>query len=75
MYLYNSLQVQSIAWATFAVIAISVYTCDITVDFELTNPLHFLYFIYFFSKYATESFNIRAHPALGIRVFQTGATK
>jgi hypothetical protein len=75
VYLYNSFQVQSIAWTVLAAIGISLYTCGITVNFDESNPMYFLYFVYFFSKYATDSFNIRAHPALGIRVFQTGATK
>ena len=75
MYLYNSFQVQSIVWAVLALIGIFLYTCVIGVEFEEGNPGYYLYFIYYFSKYTTDSFSTKAHPALGLRVLQTGATK
>ena len=75
MYLCTSFQVQSILWVVIAVVALSLYTCDIQVETDITNPVYYLYFIYFFSKYMTNIFSLRAHPLLNLRVFQTGATK
>jgi hypothetical protein len=75
MYLCNSFQIQSILWAVLAAVGIFLYTCDIQVQPDLTNPVYYLYFIYFFSKYMTNIFSLRAHPLLNLRVFQTGATK
>ena len=75
MYLCTSFQVQSILWVVIAVVALSLYTCDIQVETDITNPVYYLYFIYFFSKYTTDNFSLRAHPLLNLLVFQTGATK
>jgi hypothetical protein len=75
IYLYNSFQVQSILWLALSVFGILHYTCDFDVEFRIDNYVYYLYFVYFFSKYAADSFSIRSHPALDLRLYQTGATK
>lgn len=49
-------QLQSIVWAVLAFLGLALYTCELEVTYEKDNPVYYLYFVYFFSKYMVKAF-------------------
>jgi hypothetical protein len=59
-------QLQSIAWAVLAFLGISLYACDLEVAYEKENPVFYLYFVYFLSKYTMKEFQDKNSSRAGL---------